>query len=385
MRKKLAPENLSILIVDDVKSMRSILRSMLKNLKIGGTLHMAENGAEGLKILNGNPVDLAIIDWRMPVMNGTQLLESIRKDPGLRDIPVLMVSGESEKDIVLEAAEIEVEGYLLKPLTPAVLEEKILAIVDQANHPDKATLHVREARKLEETGNVGMAIKHMACAVELKPGASRLLRKLALLYRENGDRAAMERYLTLAVSANQNDVVSRKVLGDYYWEAGKWESAAYYYCRVVSMTRKFSGQAIRLGAALLENNYSGHAKKLFSKIISKSPKNISLTKKIVDICIDRDEWEYARILLEKLIRMFPSNDGLIYQAGSVCEMLDRFDEALEYYLTVDKQGFSQIDVKLKIAKILIRKKKIIQADDYLNMVLKKDPQNTEALDLRRLV
>ncbi len=385
MNKKIAPNTMSVLIVDDVKSMRSIMRSMLKNLKIGRVVHMAENGLEALKILHVNSIDLAIVDWNMPVMNGVQLLEAVRNNKTLRDIPVLMVTGESEKDIVLEVAEIEVEGYLLKPLTPAVLEEKIKTIVHHVNFPEEATLHVRKARHLEEKKDIVTAIKHMRRAIQLRPGASRLLRNLGLLYQKNGDEKSMEEYLINAVSVNVQDAVSRRILGDFYWNKNDFESAAHYYHEVIGMTRKFTDEAIALGHDLFKGKQSQKAKELFSGIIYQSPKNIDLIEKIVNICIQHDEWAYSLELLKRLIRDFPSNYDLIYQAGDVCERLNDVDAALEYYLVVDKQQFSRIDVKLKIAKIFIGKKKIIQADNYLNMVLKKDPGNEEAVTLRRLV
>jgi CheY-like chemotaxis protein len=110
-------ETMAILIVDDMKSMRSIIKKMLRNLKLGSAIYFAENGMEGLRCLQANRVDLAIIDWKMPVMTGAMMLDAIRSDRQLRDLPVIMVTAESQKDIVLEVAEIEVEGYLLKPLT----------------------------------------------------------------------------------------------------------------------------------------------------------------------------------------------------------------------------------------------------------------------------
>ncbi len=385
MSKKLSVANLSVLIVDDVKSMRSIVRSLLKNLKIGRTFHMAENGLEALRILHTTHVDVAIIDWKMPVMNGTQLLEAVRKDRQLRDLPVLMVTGESEKEIVLEAAEIEVEAYLIKPLTPLVLEEKLKIIVDQANHPDKATLHVRMARSLEEKNDIDRAIKHMERAVQLKPGASRLLRKLGLLYQKAGDEKTMTRYLKQAAASNVQDVVTRRILGDFYWENQDFLSAVCYYQEVVSMTRKFGEDAIELGEALLNDKQSKNAKLLFSGVVAKSSKDLELIEKIVEICLRYDEYSYALGLLKRLIHDNPTNMDLVYQAGNVCRRMDNPDAALEYFLMVDKHQFSRVDVKLKLAKIFILKKQVIQADDYLNQVLKKDPANREALTLRRLV
>ncbi|MBU2455767.1 MAG: response regulator, partial [Proteobacteria bacterium] len=145
-------ENMSILIVDDMKSMRLTIRKMLKNLNIGTNLRFAENGKEGLEILGNVKCDIAILDWNMPVMNGIEMLETIRNDKVLRDMPVIMVTAEAERDIVSEVAETEIEGYLLKPLTLSALDNTIKAVVKRANDPDPATRHRLKAREMEETG-----------------------------------------------------------------------------------------------------------------------------------------------------------------------------------------------------------------------------------------
>ncbi len=385
MEKTMDLKNLSILIVDDVKSMRSIVQKILRNIDIGKTLHMAENGLEGLRILHSTRIDLAIVDWKMPVMNGTQLLEAIRNDKHLRDIPVLMVTGESEKEIVMEAAEIEVEGYLIKPLTPASLDDKIRTIMDHVFHPDMATIHIRNARAFEEAGNILKAIEHMKHAVALKPSASRILRNLGLLYQKAGDEKIMEKCLQKAISVNHQDSVTRYLLGEHYWKNNDLISAAQCYLEVISLTQKFTDRTIQLGKVLLEKKFARLAKNIFSKIISISPKNIAIREKILDICICQNELEYSKTLLKSLIHDFPSNYDLIYKAGIVYEAMDEADQALEYFLVVEKNQGSRMDVKLKIAKIFYDKNKILQADNYLNMVLRKDPGNKEALALRHLL
>jgi CheY-like chemotaxis protein len=383
MRKKVTPENLKVLVVDDVKSMRTIVRHMLKNLNISQTPFMAENGLEGLKILNSNHIDLAIIDWKMPVMNGAQMLEAIRSDRQLRDMPVLMVTAESEKDIVIEAAEIEVEGYLLKPLSPAVLEEKILTIIEHLNHPDRATLHARKARELEEIKDYSTAIKHMKCAVQLKPGASRLLRKLGLLHQKNGSPEKLEKWLLKAASANPEDAVTRFLLGEFYRKRNQLESAVRYYLETIELTRKFSQEAIQLGTELLTECHSEQARTLFLKIISKSPKDIELIEKIIGICIDHNQLPFSLTLIKNAIHNFPGNYDLVYQAGIVCQMMDDMTSALQHFLEVDKHEFNHIDVKLKIARIYHLREKVIQADNYLNAILRINPTHEKALALKR--
>lgn len=384
-QKMIDLRSMSILIVDDVKTMRTIVQKMLRNLNIGKTLHMAENGVDGLRILHSTPIDLAIVDWKMPVMNGSQLLEAIRNDRYLRDIPVLMVTGESEKDIVLEAAEIEVEGYLIKPLTPAVLDDKIKTIIHQINHPDMAARHIRNARTCEEKKDFDTAIEHMKYAARLRPTASRILRNLGLLYQKTGDKETMGKCLQRAAAINKQDAVTRHLLAEMYWKKNDYISAARYYLEVISLTRKFTSRAIQLGEVLLKKNLARLAKNIFSKIISTASKDLSIKEEIVDICIRQTELEYSKNLLNRLIMDFPSNYDLVYKTGIVCEQMGEIDEALEHFLTIDKNQRGRIDVKLKIAKIFYNKKKIIPADNYLNMVLRIDPGNDEALALRSLL
>ncbi|MBU2429181.1 MAG: response regulator, partial [Proteobacteria bacterium] len=368
-------ENMSILIVDDVKTMRSIVRKMLKSLNIGRVIHMAQNGVEALSILNSARVDFAIIDWKMPVMSGATLLEIIRRDKQLRDIPVLIVSAESEQDIVLEAAEIEVDGYLIKPLTPAILEKSITHIIDQVNSPDQATIHIKKARILEENNNYPAAIEHMKHAVQLKPAASRILRNLGLLYKKNGDEETMKKCLQKAALANPRDVITRHLLARFYWKNDDLILAAQYFLEVLSMTRKFSSQAIELGEQLLERNNNRLAKNIFSKTISRMEKDFQTKAKIIEICIEYKELEYSMQILKQAIKEYPSNIDLIFKAGVVCEMMGEIDKALEYFFMAEKAQGSRIDIKLKIARIFFDRKKPIQADNYLNTVLSRDPNN----------
>src|SRR3989339_542963 len=167
------PETMSILIVDDMKSMRLTMRKMLQNLKIGKTLRFAENGKEGLEILHTARCDIAIIDWNMPVMNGIEMLETIRNDKALRDIQVIMVTAEAERDIVTEVAETEIDGYLLKPLTLSSLDKKIKTVIEKANNPEPATIHWIKGRDLEESGDYDSAIEQVRIALVHKPAASR--------------------------------------------------------------------------------------------------------------------------------------------------------------------------------------------------------------------
>jgi two-component system chemotaxis response regulator CheY len=118
------------LVVDDFSTMRRIVRNILRDLQFKDVIE-AENGAEALKLLRSNKVDLVVSDWNMPVMTGLELLKHVRADSKLNGLPFLMVTAEAQKDNIVEAVRAQVSNYVVKPFTPVVLAEKIAKIIPQ--------------------------------------------------------------------------------------------------------------------------------------------------------------------------------------------------------------------------------------------------------------
>ena len=116
--------NMKILVVDDMSSMRRIIKNTLKQLGYPNT-DEAEDGHKALEMVHNAPFDLVVSDWNMPNMNGLDLLKAIRQDPKLSALPVLMVTTEAEMDHILEAIRSGVNSYILKPFTPETMKEKI--------------------------------------------------------------------------------------------------------------------------------------------------------------------------------------------------------------------------------------------------------------------
>lgn len=377
------PETMSILIVDDMKSMRLTIRKMLQNLKIGGNLRFAENGKEGLEILHNSRCDIAIIDWNMPVMNGIEMLETIRNDRAVRDLPVIMVTAEAERDIVSEVAETEIDGYLLKPLTLSSLENKIKTVVERANNPDPATKHRIKARDLEEIGDYDSAIEQIRIALVHKPNASRLLRQLGLLHFSIGKPDIAEKCLLKAASVNKQDTMTRARLAEYYISKNELEKAGRYYLELMSLSTRYFDQALDLGEKLLKKGSKQLSIDIFSKIITLSKKYILIREKVIDICMANDEIEFPLQLLEQSIKENRSNYDIVYKTGQVYLEIGNSEKALEYFIEVDRHIRGHLDAKFHIAKIYFAARKILQADDYLNQILRIDPRHKEAIDLRK--
>jgi two-component system chemotaxis response regulator CheY len=112
------------LVVDDSKAMRMILGRTLK--EIGFEVIEAGDGKAALAQLNqGEEVDLMLVDWNMPVMNGFELVCAVRGNVLLSSIRILMVTTESSMNLVEQALAAGANEYLMKPFTKEMLVEKL--------------------------------------------------------------------------------------------------------------------------------------------------------------------------------------------------------------------------------------------------------------------
>ena len=123
-------KNMKFLIVDDFSTMRRIIRNLLKELQFTNC-DEAEDGVAGLNKLRGGNFDFVVSDWNMPNMTGIELLQAIRADDTLKHLPVLMVTAEAKKENIIAAAQAGASGYVVKPFTAAVLEEKLNKIFEK--------------------------------------------------------------------------------------------------------------------------------------------------------------------------------------------------------------------------------------------------------------
>ena len=126
----LPPPNTRFLIVDDMATMRRIIRSILNQLGYQN-VDEAEDGKIALQKLKQQKYDFVITDWNMPNMTGLELVQAIRKDPELKHLPVLMVTAEAKKENVIMALKAGVNNYIVKPFTPATLKQKLEQIWNQ--------------------------------------------------------------------------------------------------------------------------------------------------------------------------------------------------------------------------------------------------------------
>lgn len=128
---------MKILIADDESIIRMGLKQMLSEM--GHTVVAAVNGREALQMARTQQPDMAILDIRMPYTDGIQAAKALAKS---QPMPIILLTAFSDDDLIEEATELPIQGYLIKPVTDAALKAAISVAVKR----------FAEAAKLKETG-----------------------------------------------------------------------------------------------------------------------------------------------------------------------------------------------------------------------------------------
>ena len=128
---------MKILVTDDMPSMRHVMIHMLRNLGYKD-IDEAVDGVQAFSMMHKNQYDLLITDLNMPKLDGNSLLKKVRSDAKLKDIPVLMVTCEDEKQKVKEIIASKVSGFIVKPFNMRTLKAQL----QKMSRTDKDTIQL---------------------------------------------------------------------------------------------------------------------------------------------------------------------------------------------------------------------------------------------------
>jgi CheY-like chemotaxis protein/HPt (histidine-containing phosphotransfer) domain-containing protein len=148
-------QGIRVLVVDDNEGSRDILAGMLRFF--GMNVSVAAHGAAALDILGkagDHPFDLVLMDWRMPDMNGDEVVQRLHQDTTLARPPkVIMITAHGREDIITRAQQAGADAFLIKPASPSTLLDTILTVLgrgrilarQQSDHRQRLLTPTRDA------------------------------------------------------------------------------------------------------------------------------------------------------------------------------------------------------------------------------------------------
>jgi sigma-B regulation protein RsbU (phosphoserine phosphatase) len=147
--------NAALLVVDDNEDNRYTLTRRL-NREGYQNLTTAKDGREALERMTAQSFDLVLLDVMMPDMNGYEVLEHVKANASLRDVPIIMISALDEIDSVIRCIELGAEDYLNKPFNPVLLRARVGALLEKKRLRDEVR---RNLARLEEEMDAARALQ----------------------------------------------------------------------------------------------------------------------------------------------------------------------------------------------------------------------------------
>ena len=118
----------TVLLVDDARTVRSICRRIMESMDY--TVLEAENGQVALDLVHSHPeIELILLDWNMPVMDGLTFLKAVRAEPLVQQPKIVMCTTEAEFTQIATAIQAGADEYVMKPFTEDVIREKVEAAI----------------------------------------------------------------------------------------------------------------------------------------------------------------------------------------------------------------------------------------------------------------
>jgi diguanylate cyclase (GGDEF)-like protein/PAS domain S-box-containing protein len=171
-----------VLVVDDHESIRNLLERVLRNQ--GHIVTTAASGREALELLSKHLTDLVVLDVMMPEMSGIEVLQHIKANPATQDIPVLVVSADTDTDKVITCINLGAEDYLVKPFNAVFVKARVSTCLEQRRlrARERAYQLTLEQRVAERTALAEQRAEALERSeAELKRSEAALKRQTAIL------------------------------------------------------------------------------------------------------------------------------------------------------------------------------------------------------------
>lgn len=328
-------EKIRILIADDMISMRRTLRSMLAELGYRNTVE-APNGLVAWEKLQLSKFDLAILDWNMPGLSGIEVLRKSRASDRLADIPFIIVTAEVAEETIAEAAETEVDAYIIKPFIAQTLGEKIDRVLERKKNPSPADALMRSARVRAAAGEFNKAMEDLKTAMNLNPRNPRVLHEFGEIYFQRGMLEDSEKAYKKAILFAPQFTRAYDGLTRIYAKKGDDEKLLRTLREGVRVSPKNANRQTLLGKAMLAAGDSKEAGKAFDAAIKAEPNNPVVRQNIAEALLDKGMDAEASEMFEASLKINPENVhvynrlGIAYRKQGKCaEAIAAYQKALE--------------------------------------------------------
>jgi len=326
-------KNLKLLIVDDMMNMRRTLNNMLRYI---GYIFIEEasDGDIALQMMMKNPPDFVITDWNMPRMPGIDLIRKARENEQFSNTPFLMVTAEVQESHIVQAAESDIDGYIIKPFVAKTLQTKINSIIEKRKSPTEFDQLIIEGINLRKEKQYENAMAKFEEALKLTGKSARVWHLIGETFQIKGEMKKAEKYFQEAAKNNPLYVKVHHSLGELYQKTGEDEKAFVALEKAIKISPNNVFRQIALGKIYLTKGKIKEAGKVFKKALQVGSKDALVQKTIGEIYLEEGHIGKAAsafkesLNLKKEVAVYKLLGIVLERSGKAFEAISEFNKAL---------------------------------------------------------
>ncbi len=375
-------KNYTCLVVEDNLSTLTMIGHMLASIGYQNIV-TARNGKEGWEKIQSSEtgVDIVLSDMLMPEEDGLQLLQRIRNSKEYWHLPFIMITCVDDMDRIMSVTEEHIDAYLVKPVTEAVLRQKIYSAIKKAYDPDPYHRALFNGKKCLREGQHEMAIQSLEEARSLQPRQSATYFHLAQAMEKVGRMdEAEENYNLCKESSNDLYVKSLDGLARVYQYRGDHANAMEVLTKAIEVSPNTPDRHMDLAMQLKAVGNTGAAKASLAKALKLSRKKVKLPQRYIEACLDLGMDKEAEAVMQRSMGGM-EDIALLNQMGIVCRRRKEFDRAQKYYKRALEIAPDDETLNYNYAVLLVDLKDYQAARSYLYQVLRENPDSEKALAL----
>ncbi len=371
-----------ILVVDGNTNVRKNIRSMLKYMGISNVREAAD-GNIALRVMGGQDAKCLFVltEWDLPKMSGIEMGREIRANGQVQDTPIFIITGDGNRENIVQAGEAGINFFMIKPFIAKALEEKILhTIRTRANPPEHVKL-IKAAEELIRRGETSraLAVFEEVCrtkesgralvslgethellgnnpsahssysrAMDLQPLFLKAYMKAASLYLRTDDQKAGIYCLERAAELSPNNTERNLLLGKLYLQQGEPDKANGVYARVCKLEPARSGE---VAEEMLKAGATNLAEQYFRISLGDDSTSIHIYNQLGIALRRQGKWKDAITEYEKALKIDPNDEALYFNMAKACLEGNNKEAARKYFSKVLQIDPDNEDAKRELGAI----------------------------------
>lgn len=368
------------MIVDDHPSMRNAIKGILNAMGIKN-IYECSDGLETLKTLN-LPIDLVICDIVMPKMDGFEVLSHIRNRPVGSDIPVIMISGDMSKDVIIKASDMGANDYIVKPFKVNSLQTKVQQVLNNFFSPPPLLKALRFGDKFLISQDYEKAIKAYTYAKKIDPGSQRASHALAVTLNSSGHKQEAILELKKNIQDFPSYYRNYSALAEIYLKDKKIPDAISMMIKELELNPKQPDRQVQLADLLASLNKFRQAITHYRHALKDDSKHREALLGLCRVCAQLRDTDKAIYYFKRLRRYYPHDFSITEEAIQWSLGLSA-TQKIEYVLRDERShSIQKPGILIQLSKFYFHTGRLDEAQKSLDELFILDRDNLDGLKVQ---